>query len=185
MRRNLRPVDGLFRLFYGTRLSEVGRVTLGERLRPAPTGMIAQPSSRGTEINPSCSRLCDLRTDGHVSHLPDAGIRLGKRVVFGACEQSWGLFSWCLQLFCKNRLTVSLTSPRWVSPQRRGALEVLVLLASVIGNDGAVVCLLPEGEGRDQGAVFLSLFDIVGLDEGTCGRRLLRVLAHSRCVEGR
>ena len=61
----------------------------------------------------------------------------------------------------------------------------LLQLASVIGNDGAVVCLLPEGEGRDQGAVFLSLFDIVGLDEGTCGRRLLRALVHSRCIGGR
>ena len=71
-----------------------------------------------------------------------------------------------------------------VTAAARGT-EVLVLLASVIGNDGAVVWLLPEGEGLDQGAVFLSLFDIVGLDEGTCGRRLLRVLAHSRCVGGR
>ena len=86
------PVDGLSRLFYGTRLSEVGRLTLGVRLRPAPTRMTAQPSSRDTEINPSCSRLCDLRTDGHGSRLPDAGLRLGKRVVSGVlwrCRRSF------------------------------------------------------------------------------------------------
>ena len=68
-----------------------------------------------------------------------------------------------------------------MSPQRRGALWVLVLLECDRKRWRGGLALA-ERLGDGLSAVFLSLFDIVGLDEGTCGRRLLRVLAHSRCV---